>query len=102
MKRKVLKEKCYLYLFRNGKMFNYEGDVCEYIYGNAYTFISKGGQNKVSTKPNTVYNGSVWMEQPDEKLANTLLIDHEFEEIVLLEEKITTHMNKINFLKGVI
>lgn len=53
----------------------------------------------VSNIPGVVYNAMVWLEDRDDDRAARILIDHQNQQIALLEEKILNHKYKIETLQ---
>ena len=51
-----------------------------------------------NNSPFVVYNAMVWLEERNDTLAASLLIDHERNQIKQLQEKIGNHQNKIDIL----
>jgi len=54
----------------------------------------------VNKMPGQMYNAIVWLEERDDAVAASLLIEHEMKQIGLLHDKIENHEYRIKLLKA--
>ena len=57
---------------------------------------------RVSSSPETVYNGMIWLEEQDDKYAAELLIAYQNQQIAKLETRIDNHKSIIETLNKII
>lgn len=81
------------FICKQGKLVQL-GDLEDHL---AYIYFD-GKRLLVNNSPFVVYNAMVWLEERNDTLAASLLIDHERNQIKQLQEKIGNHQNKIDIL----
>lgn len=97
--------KGYLYSDKTGNMVCREGSVCVPNEKSYYAYFVTGKKENdaitCSVYPIEMYNGMVWLEEKNDALAKSILINYHEEQIRMLESKIASHAQKIDNLRPI-
>lgn len=94
--------KCYFYKFTNGKLKVKEGHIsrcslhaCKFQYGKKYH-----EWNRCHPESGEIMNGGLWLPERDDEKARDILIEYYESCIKDLEDRISSHREKIDILRG--